>query len=130
MLIHSSIRKKEDFNVYQWAVTADNQIKSDTIFLEEDDSFIVHGIEQGLHGHRGPNGARGNAKGFRSIGRKVNIGHSHSAGIIDGVYVAGVSGLLDMDYNKGPSSWSHSHILTYTNGKRTIITMKNGKWRA
>lgn len=131
MMIHMNIKKGvKDFNVFQWAVTADGMIPSDTIFLSEDDSFIVAGIEQGMHGHRGPNGARGNPRGFRTIGRKVNIGHMHSAGIFDGVYVAGVSGMLDMDYNKGPSSWSHSHILTYANGKRTIITMKKGKWRA
>ena len=130
MMIHMHIRKGEPFHVYQWAVTADGTIPSDSMFLREDDSFLLHGIEHGLHGHRGPNGARGNPRGFRSIGRKVNIGHMHSAGIFDGVYVAGVSGKLDMGYNKGPSSWSHSHILTYANGKRAIVTMKNGKWRA
>jgi len=60
----------------------------------------------------------------------VNTGHTHSTGIIDGVYTAGVHGKLDMDYNKGPSSWSHSHVITYPNGKRAIITIKDGKWRA
>jgi hypothetical protein len=36
-----------------------------------------------------------------------------------------------MGYNKGPSSWSHSHVITYPNGKRSIITLqKNGNWRA
>lgn len=121
------------FSVFEWALREKADLPG-VIFLQEDDSFVIgdekHGIECGMHGHRGPNGARGNARGFRYIGRKVNIGHSHSAGIVDGVYVAGVSGQLDMDYNKGPSSWSHSHIVTYPNGKRTIITMKRGKWRA
>lgn len=129
-MIHKHIKMDKPFNVFQWAVTADGMIPSNADFLREDDSFLVHGIEQGLHGHRGPNGARGNHKSFRTIGRKVNIGHSHSAGIIDGVYVAGVSGKLDMGYNTGPSSWSHSHIVTYANGKRAIVTMKRGKWRA
>lgn len=130
MMLHMHIRANREFNVFEWAVTADGTIPSKTIFLKEDDSFLIHGIEQGLHGHRGPNGARGNHKSFRMIGRKVNIGHTHSAGIIDGVYVAGVSGSLDMGYNTGPSSWSHSHIVTYANGKRAIVTMKRGKWRA
>lgn len=142
--VHKAIRENDkDFSVYEWAL----QEKSDlvnVIFLREDDSFvicndaekedelgkIVGGIECGMHGHRGPNGARGNARQFKQIGRKCNLGHSHNAAIIDGVYVAGVSGKLDMDYNKGPSSWSHSHILTYPNGKRAIITIKDGKWRA
>jgi hypothetical protein len=63
-------------------------------------------------------------------GRRANIGHTHSAGIYDGLYVAGTSSTLDMGYNKGPSSWSHSHVVTYPNGKRTMVTMYAGKWRA
>lgn len=54
----------------------------------------------------------------------------NSCSIKDGVYTAGVSGLMEMGYNRGGSSWSHSHIVTYSNGKRTIITIKNGKWKA
>jgi len=95
-------------------------------FLHEDDSLRMCGIEFGLHGHLGPNGARGNPKNLRTVG-KVNSGHTHSAGIIDGVYTAGVFGSLDMGYNKGLSSWSHSFIVTYANGKRAIITIKDGR---
>lgn len=100
-------------------------------FLRDDDSFILAGsIECGMHGHMGPNGARGNARNLSRMGRKANTGHSHTAQIIDGMYVAGTCTLLTLDYNKGPSSWSHSHVVTYPNGKRTIITVYNGKWRA
>ena len=97
--------------------------------VHEDDSLIIAGIEHGLHGHLGPNGARGNPKNLRSVG-KANTGHTHSAGITEGVYTAGVFGHLDMGYNKGLSSWSHSFILTYENGKRTICTIRNRRaWR-
>ncbi len=98
----------------------------DIRFLHEDDSLWLKGIQFGLHGHLGPNGARGAPRNLRTVG-KANTGHTHSAGIVDGVYTAGVFGLMDMGYNKGLSSWSHSFILTYANGKRTIITMKEGK---
>lgn len=128
--VHKNIREGNPYHVFEWAVTRGGELAKGARFLKEDDSFEVHGVEQGMHGHRGPNGARGNPRGFRTVGRKVNIGHMHSAGIFGGVYVAGVSARLDMDYNKGPSSWSHSHIVTYQNGKRAIITMNNGKWRA
>lgn len=130
MMIHRSIKNIQNFNVFEWAVTRGGQLADKAQFLREDDSFLVFDIEHALHGHRGPNGSRGSAKAFSKIGRKVNIGHTHSAGIIDGVYVAGVTGKLDMDYNKGPTNWSHSHIVTYNNGKRAIVTMRNGKWRA
>lgn len=105
-------------------------------FLREDQSYEIcrtptsPGIENGMHGHRGPNGARGNMRNLRNIGKRANIGHSHTAGIMDGIYQAGVSAPLDMGYNVGPSSWSHTHIITYPSGKRTLITIRNGKWRA
>lgn len=99
-------------------------------FIQEDESVIFHGIEFGMHGHLGPNGARGNPRGFRQLGRRANTGHTHSAGILDGVWTAGVLGDLDMVYNKGPSSWSCSHIITYPNGKRAIITQRQDRWRA
>jgi len=121
-----------DFHIFEWAVRQWSELKT-TKFLNEDDSFVicgVNGIECGMHGHRGPNGARGNPNALRNLGRKCNVGHTHSAAIIDGIYVAGISCAMDMGYNKGPSSWSHSHIVTYPNGKRTIITMKDGKWKA
>lgn len=104
-------------------------------FLDEDESFVLcedanGGIECGMHGHLGPNGARGGAAAFAKMGRKANVGHSHQAGIYDGIYTAGTSSNLDLGYNRGPSSWSHSDVLTYRNGKRTIITHWHGKWHA
>lgn len=99
-------------------------------FVQEDESYVVNGIEYGMHGHLGPNGSRGNPRNFRQLGVKANTGHTHSAGIIDGIYTSGVLGSLDMGYNKGPSSWSCSHIITYPNAKRTIVTQRGSQWRA
>lgn len=98
--------------------------------LAEDTSYKILGeIEAALHGHLGPNGARGNPKNLRTVG-KANTGHTHSAGIVDGVYTAGVYGNLDMGYNKGLSSWSNSMVVTYANAKRAVLTIKNGRaWR-
>lgn len=111
-LLHRHLPKR-----YRWHV------------VHEDDSLVIGGIEHGLHGHLGPNGARGSPGNLRAVG-KANTGHTHSAGIVDGVYTAGVFGSLDMGYNKGLSSWSPSFIVTYANGKRTICTIKNGKaWK-
>jgi hypothetical protein len=64
------------------------------------------------------------------LGARHNVGHSHTAAIKDGVYYAGVIGRLNMGYNQGGSSWSHSNIVTYKNGKRAIVTISNNKWRA
>lgn len=107
---------------------------SPDIWLDTDDSWILcseegGGIECSMHGDQGPNGSRGTPLGLAKMGRRANTGHTHSTCIIDGLYVAGTMSLLSQDWNKGPSSWSHSHIVTYPNGKRTIITAYGGKWR-
>jgi hypothetical protein len=128
--------KNDSFNVFEYTMrdlnSHINQV--DVKFLKADESFRLfgdEGIECGWHSHAGINGARGTAKSFTKVGIRANIGHSHSATIVDGIYQAGVTGLLNMGYNSaGASSWSHSHIVTYPNEKRTIVTIKNGKWRA
>jgi hypothetical protein len=100
-------------------------------FLGTDESFrIGTGIECGSHGHNGNNGSRGSMQTYLKLGIKHNLGHVHGAAIRDGVYYAGVSGKLDMGYNQGGGSWQNSHIVTYQNSKRAIITLKNGKWKA
>ncbi len=99
-------------------------------FLDEDESFVLLDIEHGMHGHQGANGSRGSATGMARMGRKANRGHEHSTGIFEGICTSGLSGTNDQWYNKGPSSWSPSHIVTYCTGKRAIYTMWNGGWRA
>ena len=97
--------------------------------LEYDESCMLGEIEHGLHGHQGPDGARGTLKNLRRIGVKTNSGHAHSPGIDEGAYRAGTSTRLRLGYNSGPSSWLNSHILTYANSKRTLINIINGEWR-
>lgn len=122
-----------DFHLFEYAILGTDFRLLDTNirFLRQDESFIICGdIECGQHGHNGANGSRGSVQGFIKQGMKMNTGHSHSISVRDGHWVAGVSGTLNMDYAVGASSWSNSHIVTYTNGKRAIITLRNGKWRA
>lgn len=92
-------------------------------------SCLVDGIECGHHGFRGANGSKGTVTGYARMGCKMSIGDKHSPEILDGVYGAGVMALAH-GYNKGPSGWCVSHIVQYRNGKRTIITLQKGKWRA
>ncbi|MCP4994785.1 MAG: hypothetical protein GY934_13540 [Gammaproteobacteria bacterium] len=103
-------------------------------FLREDGSVKITkaDIECGMHGHLGPDGARGSVFNLGKMARKANIGHCHKAGIYDGLYACGVSCETGSDawYMRGPSSWSHSHIVTYPSGKRTIVTVWKGKYRA
>lgn len=122
------------FMPFEWACRRMG-VPEDVKFLKQDESFVIckdanGGIECGHHGDKGANGAKGSLTGFSKSGRKINIGDKHSAGIMDGTYLAGVAGDLDHGYNEGMSSWSNSHTITYQNGKRCIVTVWNGKWKA
>lgn len=96
-------------------------------WVHDGQSYVVNGIECGNHGFRGANGARGTVAGFAQLGRKMTIGDKHAPEICEGVYVAGCMN-LHHGYNKGPSGWAVAHVVQYRNGKRTIITLQNGKW--
>lgn len=129
--VYKSIEKdpEKPVNLLRWAVERDNGQREDTVFLDEDQPLVIQNINYDIHGHRGPGGSRGSPIGLSKMGRAVSHGHIHSAGILDGVYTSGLTGKNDQGYNKGPSSWSASHIFGYQNGTRAIITMWNGKWR-
>jgi hypothetical protein len=135
--VYRAIRDNPDepHNLLRWAILREFDTMQDGSavpirFLNEDESFVLLDIEHGMHGHLGPNGSRGSASNMARMGRKANRAHEHSAGILEGTYTSGLSGDMDQGYNKGPSSWSPSHIVTYCTGKRAIYTMWNGRWRA
>lgn len=121
-----------DINVLEYALRKYGNYEAEAKFLQADESFMTCGkkIENGMHGHLGPAGKFGSPAELSKMGRKANTAHTHSTGIWNGLYVAGTSSKLRWDYTKGPSNWTNSHILTYPNGKRTIVTCYNGAWRA
>ncbi len=120
-----------DFHTFENACRRVDPRMNSVRFLRQDESFKICGnIECGSHSDSGNNGGRGSVLSFQKLGSRHNIGHSHQTTVKDGIYQSGMSGSLEQGYNKGGSSWSHSHILTYDNGKRTIITQKGSKWRA
>lgn len=100
-------------------------------FLELGESLVILGITQDAHGHKGPNGSRGSAKGFSKLGQPMTVGHYHAAAIFGLLFAVGTSTGHDLGYNLGsPSSWTQSHCLTYQNGARTLIHIQdNKKWR-
>ncbi len=121
-----------DINMLEYALREVGGLKTPIRFLKADESFKTCNkkIENGMHGHLGPAGKFGSPAELSKMGRKANTAHTHSTGIWNGLYVAGTSSNLRWDYTKGPSNWTHSHIVTYPNGKRTIVTIYNGAWRA
>lgn len=135
---YQAIRQRdENFHLLEFALQNYGGVDPKVVrFLRENESFVIcrdasGGIDSGNHGHLGVNGAKPAPQQFAKMGRKQNNGHTHSAGILEGVFTAGVTGKPKrFKYRNGPSSWSQSDIVTYPNGKRTIVTKWNNKYRA
>lgn len=132
-----SIRAQDpDFNLVRWALKNEDHRELEGIdFVPMGGSFVIcqdsGGIECGMHGHQGCNGSRGTAVGLAKMGTRLTIADKHSPQILDGVFIAGMSGNLDQSYNTSPSSWQRSHVIAYANGKRTMITQAaDARWRA
>ena len=121
-----------DVNVLEYALYKWGGIANGFRFLKADESFLTCGkkIENGMHGHYGPSGKFGSPAELSKMARKANTAHTHSTGIFNGLYVAGALCKLRWNYAVGPSNWTQSEVITYGNGKRTIVTFYNGKWRA
>jgi len=125
-----------DFDVIHYALrnTPSGHL-NDVVMLREGQGFQIcqdtGGIECGDHFDLGPNGAKGTPTALARVSGKANGGDKHTAQIMDGLYIAGVSCLLRRGYNlAGPSSWRHANIVTYGNGKRSLIFLENGRYRA
>lgn len=93
-----------------------------------DESFKLGDIECGLHGHRGPNGARGSLKNLSRLGAKVISAHAHTPGIEEGNYQVGTSTSRRLEYTHGPSSWLNTHCVVYATGARSLISIVDGRW--
>lgn len=137
LAFYEALNAEDDtFDMFLWALKqADSKRLEGIGFVPRNGTFLIcqetGGIECGLHGDQGPNGARGSSTAFSRMASRLTIAHTHSPEIHDGVYIAGMTGNLDQGYNQGPSSWKRAHVLTYPNGKRTIVTQNAaGRWRA
>ncbi len=101
----------------------------DVHFLKRNESLKIAGVEHGFHSDKGPNGARGSLRAFSKLGCKVNIGHGHTPGWLDGAVMAGVMD-VDHGYNGLPSSWLVAHIATHADGKRQVVICIRDRFRA
>jgi hypothetical protein len=123
--------QNERFHLVEWAMRKFGCPES-AQFLRADESFTIcdKQIECGMHGHLGTNGARGTPANLKNVGRKAITAHTHCGSINNGLYTAGTSTDLNMGYNHGPSGWNWTHVVTYPNAKRTLVTLYANKWKA
>jgi len=122
---HTGVKHADPFEVY-----SRGKIKAQAEFLGGEDCYMIKDIDVAMHGHLGPNGSRGSARNLSNIGVKSVIGHTHSPNIFRGVHQVGTSSRYDLEYASGPSSWLHCHGVIHSNGKRQLLPIIDGEWRA
>lgn len=93
-------------------------------FLRRKENYSVAGIDVSQHGDVGPNGVRASPRAMERLATKAVLGHTHTAGIHDGVYWVGTLRKLDAEYTAGATSWSHTNCVIYPNGKRALVTIR------
>lgn len=99
-----------------------------TTCLSLNSSFRLHGWELSQHGHLGTNGSRGSVAQFKNLNTKTITAHSHTPAREDGSVVVGTLTKKRLNYNNGASSWMHSNVLIYPNGKASHLNIINGRY--
>lgn len=105
-----------------------SKTKNKVTWLRRDESYKVGGIELGQHGDVGANGARGSAVSMENAYGKCVYGHTHSPQINRNSWCVGTTSKLQLDYNRGASSWFHTSCLVYADGSRQMINSIEGKF--
>jgi hypothetical protein len=99
----------------------DEPLADNVTFGRLDMSHKVQGFECGSHGHQGNSGARGSQRAFKMYQMPWISGHTHSPARDGDVLTVGVTGSLEMDYNKGGTSWDRANALIYPNQTAVLI---------
>lgn len=108
------------------------RLPGETLYLDRNTPFVPNpgnGADYSQHGDVGVNGSRGSAAALSKATLKMVIGHSHGARIVKGVYQVGKS-TGRLEYENGLSDHTNTHCIEYANGKRALIDIIAGKWRA
>lgn len=101
--------------------TVECPVPSHWIFHPRESSYKIAEVECSSHGDLGMNGARPSLNSLEKIYGSCVVGHNHTAAIQRNVFRVGTLSMLDMEYNRGPSSWTQTCCIVYDNGQRQLI---------
>lgn len=88
-----------------------------------DHGLLTYGYDCTMHGHVGTGGARGSAQSFKKMRIKSVTGHTHSPFENGDTVVVGVTGSMNMGYNKGGTSWDRANAIVNPNGTHQLVPM-------
>lgn len=99
----------------------DAPLADNVTFGRLDMSHKIQGFECGSHGHQGNGGARGSQRAFKLYQMPWISGHTHSPARDGDVITVGVTGSLEMGYNKGGTTWDRANALIYPNQTAVLL---------
>lgn len=97
------------------------ELSDNITFGKIDEENLCFGYDVGMHGHVGTGGARGSAVSFKKMRIKTVTGHTHSPFEDHNTVVVGVTGSMEMGYNKGGTTWDRANAIVYPNGTHQLI---------
>jgi hypothetical protein len=121
--------ENEDVLKYAYETYGSLKKPENIIWLSRDEDFHIGNVQCGQHGDLGGNGSKGSLQSIEKAYGNCVVGHVHSAAILRGVFRVGTSSKMNLDYNRGPSSWTHTACLTYNNGSRQLINFIDGEYK-
>ena len=90
-------------------------------WLKRDESYNKYGVELGMHGDEGANGAKGSMRTFAiSVGNAV-VAHAHTGAIFHNIFQVGTTSELNLGYNHGLSSWTRTCCFVYPDGTKQLV---------
>ncbi|QQO38523.1 putative A1 protein [Vibrio phage VPG01] len=99
------------------------ELSSNIEFGKIDEQRLAYGFDVSMHGHVGTGGARGSAVSFKKMRIKTITGHTHSPFEDNNTVVVGVTGSMEMGYNKGGTTWDRANAIVYPNSTCQLIPM-------
>lgn len=99
------------------------------VWLKRDDDYKIAGVQLGAHGDRGPSGTKGSVKTMELSYGNCIFGHFHSAEILRNAWCVGTSTFMKLGYNEGPSKWTNTSCILYSNGSKQLVNVIDGRWR-
>lgn len=125
-----SLAMLDGHNPIQFAAERNNlKNKEKFHWLKRDEDYKIAGVQLAAHGDKGCAGSKGSLKQSELAYQNCIVGHSHSAEILRDSWCVGTLTKLKLNYNVGPSSWTHTSCILYKNGSRQLINCINGKFR-
>ena len=115
----------DDLNVFDLAcrklAEQVGELDERIVFGYLDEQKVINGFEVGQHGHHGSGGARGSARTFKNYQMPMITGHTHSPLRDGNLLTVGVTGSLEMGYNKGGSAWDRANAFLLSNGTAVLV---------